>query len=219
LTHLLYITTENTRLHSCEQAMLTKEDADKAAKITGKARGAVFQTDAEYIKRKCGPDGINKAKALLKQLGYPIEYSNINALDWYPLGLRLISFLAFKEISEWQEADFKNMGNEAPKYSFIVKLMMKFFISPRIAFSHAPDYWVKHYSVGVLEATEFNEEKNYAITRLKDFNVHSIYCRYLEGYFQKLFQLMLPNKNVKIKETKCVFSNDDYHEFRVEWRN
>ena len=124
-----------------------------------------------------------------------------------------------KEVFNWQEADFKNMGNEAPKHSFIVKLMIKFFISPRVAFSHAPDYWIKHYNVGVLETTEFDEEKRHAVVRIKEFKTHPIYCRYLEGYFQKLFQIMLPNKKVEIEEAKCMFKDDAYHEYRVNWRD
>ncbi len=199
--------------------MFTKEEADRISQTKGQVRGTVFQTDAEYIKRKYGQEGLTKVKKQLEQLGYPIEYENVKALNWHPLSRRVISFLVMKDIFQWQDADFRKMGNEAPKYSFIVKLMIKFFISPRIAFSHAPDYWIKHYNVGILETTEFNEDNMNAVVRIKEFETHSIYCRYLEGYFQKLFQFMLPNKKVEIQETKCMLKGDAYHEFRVEWRD
>ncbi len=34
--------------------MLTKEEADKIAKIEGEVRAAVLQTDAEYVRKKNG---------------------------------------------------------------------------------------------------------------------------------------------------------------------
>lgn len=199
--------------------MLTKEDAQKLVEIEGKVRGAVFQTDAEYIKNKHGQDGLKKVKDELKRLGYPIEYEKIKAMEWRPLGLRAISLLVIKDLFKWEDKDVKLMGNSAPKYSFIIKLLMKFFISIEEAFSHAPEYWEKHYDVGKLEIVELNEEEKYAILYIKDFKIHQVYCKYLEGYFQRIFEFILPDEKVIVKENKCMFKGDDYHEFKGDWSN
>lgn len=197
--------------------MLTKEEVQKLFQIEGKVRGAVFQTDAEYIKNKHGEDGLNKVKYELKKLGYPIEYEKIKAMEWQPLGLRAISLLVFKNLFKWKDKDIKLMGNTAPKYSFIIKLLMKFFISVEEAFKNAPEYWEKHYDVGKLEIVELNEDEKYAILHIKDFKVHPVYCKYLEGYLQRIFKFILPNEKVIVKENKCMFKGDDYHEFRGDW--
>jgi hypothetical protein len=195
--------------------MIDKKNIDRFMRLQGRVRGAVFETDAEYVKFRYGTQGLERVQAALEELGYDVQYVRISAMEWLPLGLRALSLLVIKDLFSWTDADLKDMGDAAPKYSFIVKLLMKFFISPRVAFEHAPEYWEKHYDTGYLEAKELNEEKDYAIVNLHDFDVHPIYCKYLEGYFQRLFKFMYPGSHVEIKENKCMCRNDSYHEFCV----
>ncbi len=197
--------------------MLTKEVANKIMKIEGKVRGVGFQTDAIYIRKKKGEVGLNEVKNQLKNLGYPIKYEEIKALEWHSEGLRIFSLLVVKDLFNWNTKDFKAMGDTAPIYSFLVKLMMKFFIALKMTFSNAPKYWRMHHSEGKLEIGEVNIERKYAIIYLKDFKTHPIYCNYLEGYFRRLVQFSLPKEKVEAKEIKCAFKGNPYHEYRIYW--
>ena len=196
--------------------MITKPKADELMQIPGQVRGAVFETDAEYIRNRYGPEGLDKVMAALDSAGYPIRYGDVKSMEWLPLGLRALSLLIIKDIFNWNDGEIKEMGDAAPKYSFIVKLLMKFFVSPRVAFNHAPEYWVKHYDTGRLVAVELDEEKGHAVIHLHDFRVHPVYCKYLEGYFQRLFKFMYPKSRIEIRETKCMCREDTHHEFVVK---
>lgn len=195
--------------------MIKRAQADRLLKINGQVRGAVFETDAAYVRKRFGNEGIEKVEEALTEFGCPVSYENIKSMEWLPLGQRAVSLIVIKDIFKWKDDDIKDMGDAAPKYSFIVKLLMKFFVSPRVAFNHAPEYWVKHYDIGRLEAVDLDEPTGNAIIHLYDFNVHPLYCRYLEGYFQRLFKFMYPSSRIKIREGKCMCKHDTFHEFLV----
>ena len=194
---------------------MKKNDADRLMEIKGQVRGAVFETDAEYIRKRFGDDGIKRVQTALDELGCPISFEDVKSMEWLPLGLRAVSLIVIKDTFKWKDDDIKEMGDAAPKYSFIVKLLMKFFVSPRVAFSHAPEYWVKHYDIGRLEPVELDEATGNAVIHLYDFKVHPLYCKYLEGYFQRLFKFMYPSSRIEIKEGKCMCKQDAFHEFIV----
>ncbi len=199
--------------------MITKNDADSIMKHQGMARGTTFQTDAAFIKRNHGEEGIHKIEEEFMKVGYPIDYEKINAMKWYPLGLRVLSLRVIKDVFNLGDEDLKAMGDSAPKYSFIVKLLMKFFVSPSETLKRAPEYWKKHYTVGTIEAAEFKEGEKHITLFVKDFKIDPVFCRYLEGYFRRLIQNLFPNKKVESKEIHCMYKDDTYHEFQMSWRN
>ncbi len=199
--------------------MLSREDAEQLLSVQGQVRGAAFETDAEYIRNRCGISGLKKVEAAVRDLGKELDYERVSSMEWMSLGLRALSLLVMKDVFGWSDGEIKAMGDAAPKHSFIVKLFMKFFVSPQVAFSHAPDYWTKHYDIGRLEAVSLDEEKRHAVIHLYEFTVHPVYCKYLEGYFGRLFKFMFPKSNVMIEETSCVCNGDSCHEFLVDWEN
>ena len=199
--------------------MLDVKKVDELIAIKGNVRGVVFLTDSEYIRRNHTEAALEKIVQTMQDLGQPIAYSDIKSMMWYPLGLRVLTFYAIREVLSWSDDDFRTMGFNAPKYSLIVKLLMKWFTSPRTAFNHAPEYWLRHYDVGTLEIDEFNEQDCYAIYRIRDFAIPPLYCTYLEGYFKSLFLFTFPGKHVTIRETQCASRGDPYHGFRAEWRD
>jgi len=196
---------------------ISKEEIKKLMEIEGEVRGVVFQTDAEYVRLKKGEEGLKILKEKTKELGYPIEYEQIKTMDWYPVGLRVVSLLAAKEAFNWGNEEIWDMGNSAPKYSFIVKLLLKYFLSLRRSLEETSTYWRKHYTVGDLEFVELNEEKKYFILRLKNFKLHPILCTYLTGYFHRFGQYVIKGEKITIEETKCMFKGDPYHEFLGRW--
>jgi hypothetical protein len=111
----------------------------------------------------------------------------------------------------------EEMGKSAPKLSFIVKMLMKTFLSTKRTFQESSDYWRRHYLAGELVPAEIDEEKKYLYLRLKDFKVHPIICLYLTGFFYTIASLALKITKIECKETKCSHKGDAYHEFLITW--
>jgi len=196
---------------------ITKEEIKKIMGTKGKVRGVVFQTDAEYVRLKKGEEGLRLLEKKTKEFGYPIEYGKIKTMDWYPLGLRALSLLAVKETFYWGDKEIDDMGNSAPKYSFVVKMLLRYFLSLRRSLEEVPTYWAKHYTAGEMEFVELDEKKKYYIIRLKNFKIHPIWCTYLTGYYRRFTQYVIKSEKVTIEETKCMFKGDPYHEFIGRW--
>jgi len=200
-----------------EDNKITKKVAEELMSIPGKVRGAVLQTDAEYVRQKKGEEALGKVEEELEKIGVPIDYGNIKATSWYPIGLRAISLLVIKKVFNLDNKEIEDMGNTAPKYSFVVKALVKYFITFERSYKESPKYWEKHYLLGELEAADYDLKKKYYTIRLKNFKIHPILCVYLKGYFVRMGQLILKGENFRAKETKCQFLGDPYHEFLVEW--
>jgi hypothetical protein len=197
---------------------ISQEEIEELIKLPGQARGVTLETDLNYIKDKKGPEGAVAWEQELKKMGFPFSLGSIKAIDWYPLGLRALSLLAAKKVFNWQDKEIEDMGNAAPKYSFIVKLLLRYFVTFSKTYEESPTYWKKHYTVGELEANDYSYEKKYAVLKIKDFDIHPIMCSYLKGYFMRMCQLAIKgSKNFKAEETKCIFSGDKYHEILLKW--
>ena len=198
---------------------LSKTEIEKIMKTPGEVKGAVFQTDAAYVKEKKGEQGLKLLAQKTKEWGHPINYEKASAVAWYPIGLRVLSLLAMQEVFGWGDKEIEDLGDQAPKFSFILKIMARYFLSKRRGFEESPKYWAMHYNIGALEAVELSEKKGntYAIIRLRDFRVHPILCVYYKGFFRRLTQFVLKTEKAAIEETKCMFSGDAYHEFILKW--
>jgi len=196
---------------------ITKAEIKKLMEIPGKVRGVVFATDLEYVKEKKGERGVGLLKKKIEEWGNPIDYKKVKVTEWYPVGLRAISLLAIKEAFGWGDKEIKDLGNCAPKYSFIVRMLMKSFLSLKRSFEETPKYWTKHYTVGKLEDYEFNDKEKYLVLRLHDFKIHPILCIYYLGYYLRISQYVFESEKITIEETKCMFRGDAYHEFVIRW--
>ncbi len=198
---------------------LTKEIAKKLMEIKGEARGVTFKTDTEYILKEKGEEGLKKVEEELEKLSYPIKYKEIKTMEFYPVGLRALSLIVAKKVFNFDDEKIKEMGFFATKKSLIIKLFIRYFLSvQRVVFKEAPKMWGKHFTVGELVPVELNEEKKYAILRLKDFALHPIYCTYLGGYFCGVLQMLVKTPQLTFEETKCIFKGDEYHEYLVKWK-
>ena len=196
---------------------ITKEKVKQLMEIPGKVKGVVLQTDAEYVRQKKGEKGLLIVEEELKKLNCPIKYEKIKATTWYPIGLRPVSLLVIKKVFNWNDKEIADMGNAAPKYSFVVKSLIKYFLTFERSYKESPKYWEKHYLIGKLETGDYDLKKKYYTIRVKDFKIHPILCTYLSGYFIRMGQLMLKGKNFKVKEIKCPFKGDSFHEYKVSW--
>lgn len=186
-------------------------------KVKGKGRGVTFHTDREYILKNYGEEALKKVIAETKKMGYPIDYNAYNDTHWYPAKLRMVSLVAMRKALDMSSQDLKTMGELAPKRSLIVKLMLRYLVSIDSILKNAPKYWHKHWTVGNLELVErVGDEK--AIFRIVDFEAPPEFCRYEEGYYLGILQMIGVFKETVCKEITCRNSGDEYHEFLLEYK-
>lgn len=191
---------------------LNEKIVKKLLKIPGEARGVILKTDGEFVLREKGDEGLEKIEAELKRLGCPIQYQKIESMAFYPLGWRIISLLAIQKVFNFNEQKIMEMGASASKVSLVIKLFLQYFLSLRATFGQIPRMWKKHYTVGELEPTELDEKKRVLVLRVKDFNLHPLFCLYLHGYFSEIIKMVV-KKVSSCEEKKCFFRGEKYHEY------
>ena len=82
----------------------------------------------------------------------------------------------------------------------------------------SPKMWSKHWTIGKLVPVKLDEKQKYAVIRVEEFDLHPLYCIYLEGYFAGIVQMLAKASKIDSRETKCSFKGDPYHEFTVKWQ-
>ncbi|OGZ18394.1 MAG: hypothetical protein A2Z68_02560 [Candidatus Nealsonbacteria bacterium RBG_13_38_11] len=196
-----------------------EEKVKELTRIKGEVRGVAFKTDMEFILKEKGEEGLKKLEIELEKAGFPINYKAIKAMDFYPVGLRVISLLIIKKTFNFDDKQIKDMGVFAAKVSLIIKLFVKYFFSTqRVFFKEAPKMWDKHYTISKLIPIELDEEKKYAILQIEDLVLDSIFCNYLGGYFCSILQMVVSTNKIDFQETKCPFHGDKYHEYLLKWQ-
>ncbi len=194
-----------------------KKTADKMAKIKGNAKGDTLVLHVSHIRNKEGEKGLKKVEEKMKEIGYPVEFDKINKFEWYPVFMADLLIIVPKEIFNWTDEDIFKMGYDAPKYSFILRLLLQHTLSIEKLFEATSYFWKKYFDFGELEPVEI--KKKHVILRMKGYEVHPIVCKqYYRGYFSRMIQLCLKNKEIETEETKCFFDGDPYHEYLIKWK-
>jgi len=196
---------------------MTRQEADELSKIPGNVKGAIFQSHAVFIRFKKGDQGVKMVEEKLKELGHPLKFEEIKSLGWYPEALSSLVVVVAKDVFNWTDKDIFEMGNFAPKTSFVISLMVKYLLSPQIAFKAAGELWKKHLDFGELEAREFNKKEKYIVLRVKGYKFHPLLCIYGQGYYLRVAQFVIKSAKITIEETKCMFKGDPYHEYILRW--
>jgi len=194
-----------------------KQTAKELMNIKGNIRGEGMLTDIEYIRYCKGEKGVKMLEEKLKELGQPINFKKIRPMEWYPVGWDVLKILCLKDIFNWNDKDIFKMANFAPKVSFLVKMLMKYFFSAERSFKESPKYWKQHFDFAELEAYRYNEKEKFMIFRVKNFKTHPIMCVVIAGYFLRMAQFVLRSEKISIKETKCVFKGAPYEEYLISW--
>ncbi len=194
-----------------------QETADRLKNFPGNVKGEVFRTHADYIEHKEGKEGVKKVEEKMKELGIPIRLRDIKPFEWISEGWSSLTILVAKEVFDWSDEDVFEMGRFAPRFSFIIKVMMQYLVSIDSLFENASKYWEKNYDFGSFDAISFDKKQNKVIVREKGFKTHPTICVYHAGYFKGLTEFVIKTKNISITETKCVHRGADYNEFLIEW--
>lgn len=139
-------------------------------------------------------------------------------MDFYPVGWRAISLLAIKKVFNWKNKDIRELGRFATAVSLVVRIYMKFFHSVDIMAKKAPEMWNNYFTIGSLSIPDYDEEKKYAVAIIKDINLHPVFCRTMEGYFENIVKMIVRAKKVRCHETECALKGTKCHRFLIKWQ-
>lgn len=199
------------------EEILNKKIAAELMEIKGECRGVNLKNDADFVLKKKGKEGLKMVEKELEQVGCPIEYKKIRALGFYPVGWRIISLLAIKKVFNWTDENIRELGRFATAVSLVLRVYAKFFHSIGAIVKKAPRIWDDYFTMGRLVVPEYDEAKKYAFMEIKDFDLHPIFCRTMEGYFENIVKMLVKAKKVKCRETKCTFEGQKDHQFHITW--
>ena len=196
---------------------INEEIVKELMKIKGEARGVHLKNDGDFVLKEKGKEGIEKLEKELEKLGCPIKYGKINQFDFYPAGMRIVSLLAIKKVFDWPDEKIEELGTYAMQVSWIIKLFAKYFFSIERTFKEAPKIWSKYFTIGEIEVGDYDLSKNYTVLKLKNFNLHPVYCRCLKGVLLGVVRMIVKSKEITCEETECFFRNGKDHKFLVKW--
>ncbi len=193
------------------------KEIEKIKETKGETLGISLKEDLECIMEKEGEEGLKKLEKELENYGYSLKYKEIKKYSFYPLALEFLILAVSKEIFNWKDEDIRELGKRDAKFSFVLKLMLKYFISVKKAISVANEYWRKYYTVGKLIPGKVDEKERFAELMLIDFPGHPNFCRLLEGFFWQIGSFIVEKENLKVKEIECPFKGGNCHRFQITW--
>jgi hypothetical protein len=195
-----------------------QETAEELKKIPGNVRGDIIIGTLRYIHEVKGKQGLEKVKDKVKSLGFSQSLEKITPLEWYPEALSVMIILSAKEIFQWSQEDVFRMGKDSTKTSFVIKTIMKYFVSIDRAFEEASRYWEKYFDFGSLKVSQTDKKNKKMSVIIEGHYFHPDICSYQAGFMLKIAQLTIGQENVSIEETKCFFKGDPYHEYLINWQ-
>jgi predicted hydrocarbon binding protein len=193
-----------------------QETANRLKNFPGNVKGEVFRTHADYIRQKEGEEGVIRVEEKMTELGAPILFEEIKSFEWISEGMSSLTIVVAREVFNWTKEDVFEMGRFAPKFSFIIKVMIQYLVSIEALLKNAEKYWDKHFDFGSIEVS-FNIEEKKATIIEKGINTHPLTCVYHTGYFKGLCEFAIKSKNISVEETACVHEGAEYNEFVITW--
>ncbi len=196
---------------------LTKKETDRIMKIKGNVGGAIFGAYYKYLIAKKGEDAVKAVEKRLEEVGCPIKLKDYSSFGMYSLARACLLGLATLEYFGWDESKAFEIGYEAPMYSIVTKLLMK-YVSIEKIITDGPEYWHRFFDFGELKCTKYDINKGYAILRLEGFKkFHPIVYGYMVGYLKRISEFGNKSQNVRVEQTKSLYNNDPYDEFKITW--
>ena len=196
--------------------VISKEELEKLKEIKGEARGVGIKNVLDFVIKDKGEEGLKKLEDTMAELGLPMKYKEMKMMQFYPLYLYLAVNLVMKEIFDYDDRKFQEMGLFMAKSSFILRLLLKHFISIDNTINQAPRAWRGYFSVGSLEIGEINKSEKYLIARLKNFDFHPLHCEITKGFLSAAIQMVVKNETT-CEQIKSSFKGAEYNEFVVRW--
>lgn len=200
------------------ETIITKEESKRIAQIKGRVRGVGIKNIAEFIRNEEGEDGIKKLQESITKVGFPIDYSQMRNISFYPLRLLHITLIGIKKLFNYKDEKFQEMGVYQVKTSMMLRLFSKYLLSLEKAAQEVQKMWRAYFNVGKIEVTEINQEKGQAKIKLSDFPLHPLHAQFLLGYFATVLR-MIVKTDTSCKKISSSGKDNGTHEFLLEWEN
>jgi len=199
---------------------VTKKEADRLMKIEDQTKGVIVKTLADYIIEKKGEKGIKMVEKRLKELGYPMKFKECSTYTWYPGSFDALITLVILEVFSWDEKKAYDIGYDSlVVHSLGAKLLLTRFVSLELAMKNAQKFWHFFSYLGEVKFTKYDIDKSWAILRLDNYTkIHPLEYDYVRGSLAKILEIMTNSKKVNIEQTKSLYHNDTYDEFKITWK-
>lgn len=198
------------------EQLISKEEVKELISIEGYARGVSLKDYGSYVLAEKGQKGLDKLEAVLKETGHPLNFKDVKAMNFYPLGLEGMILLGIVRIFNMNDEDIREMAVHQAKVSLLIRLFAKYFFSVKTVASVVPRMWDTFYSIGKAWAPQIDEGKREVVLMIEGFRLVPSHCIYFSGYFAGVLQMVV-GKKVSCIETKCIYKGDDHHEFLLKW--
>ncbi len=197
---------------------LTKKDKEYIDSTKGKLVARGIFDHLPVMERMFGKGAPEKVEKEMRRLGYGINFSETKISDKIPTSSYIAFLVTQKYVFNLEEKDFRKIGTETAKLSFLLKFVSKFLVSLEAICENSNVAWKKYYyEGGELHITEVNKEEKKVTAELRDFVGHPVHCCYLEGYFAQIMFFVLGGK-VTCREEACPFKDGgDIHRFVITW--
>ena len=133
------------------EEIISKEELEEFKKIKGEIRGIALKSALDFVLKKEGRDGLRKVENVMIDLGYPIEHNKISVMNFYSLRIETILFAVIKELFNYNEKDFYEMGEFQFKMPITIRLFMRYLSSLNTVARAAPKMWETYFTIGNLE--------------------------------------------------------------------
>lgn len=194
--------------------IVSKQDLEEIKKMKGQIIGSSLKTDREFILERKGKGGLEKVEREMAKLGYPLKYEEIENYQWYPVQLDPLFLSVSQRTFNWDDKVMWEWGRWGAKTHFIVKLMIRYFISKEIIAKSANKFWRKYYTRGTLDF-KLSKKENSGIVTIRDFITCPAQYRYLEGYFFQIMSLVVPPEKLKVEQVEALEENS--LRFKTTW--
>jgi len=191
------------------------EKIEELTRSSGEVRGTGLCTDAEYVRHRVGEEMLQHIELLTREMGYPIEYSTVEATAWYAVSIRTVSLFAITKALGWDDEHLREMGRSAPRYSVATKFMLRYFVIAEAFAERLQTYWRHNYSMGSLRGIVIDRS---AFVCLSDFLLPPILSTYLEGYFVGVLGMIVGKDNlITVRKTDRWHESDNCYDFILRW--
>ncbi len=190
-----------------------KEFAD-INKLKGEERALDLKYVTEYVKKKEGEVKYNLLLKKLKKIGFILpEINESDKMDWIPMKIPVFFVIASAKFFNWNRQNIINMGRNFITFSPLLKIFIKYFISPEKTLGSGAENWKKHYTLGELELVKYNEQEKEIVLHIKNFKTHPVDYIFIIGSLEKMGELSLGLKNIKGEGVQ----RDAYYEIIFHW--
>ncbi len=165
--------------------------------MAGNIRGAAFNEDLPYLRKKKGSMGLRKIEESLRTKNVHLALDEIRDMRWYPLSYRVSFLKVLKNVFNWGDDQIYKMALHAPKAPTAQKFFLKYFVSLETAFKMADRYWDRYFDFGRLHPRDMDQREKTLFLDLYDFDADDIMYTQLSGYFAGVARL------TGIKEPVC----------------